>query len=254
MLKPHSFLLTTLCLALCALSSGCDSATSLCTDESDTLSKANRISVCQNMCKGGEAPKTCGVAEKLREEVLTELREPVPDTAEGLRATIERINHQSERNEHDAASLLSMNMKLPDPSAWFKAHFGPEYAVQLTQDYEQNQAHTLAEVIRTQEAKDGMNMIVHQVQPKGDTEANLLQMIAFKKAKAPLKLYTVRWALGEEEVGFSLWSFVHHEGHFYHVGKMWGLTGSMPPTDPAKRGMYELPIGVVEKHLKEKPE
>lgn len=110
----------------------------------------------------------------------------------------------------------------------------------------------MPQALKDEAAKKRTTLLIHQVQPGRDEQATILQMFALDHATAPMTLYTARWVSARNTEGFALWSFIHHDGQFYYLGKLWGLEDP-PPTDPAHRAMRELPLQKVRELLQNNP-
>ena len=95
-------------------------------------------------------------------------------------------------------------------------------------------------------------MLVHRIEDSKDERATLLQLFAIEHQTKPFKLYTVRWVADASTSGFALWSFAHHNGHFYYLGKMWGVEDPIP-SERSARALRELPLAQARKLLAQNP-
>lgn len=122
--------------ALCALSLlvGCDPPMrAQCIN--DSLAKPDRWLLCRALCAPGDDPESCAAMARVEAQTLKALATPVPDTRAGLRETLERLGTLTEQGKTGEASILANHLLLPDPPAWFGAHFPPGIAARLAQGY-----------------------------------------------------------------------------------------------------------------------
>lgn len=220
----------------------------------DSLAKPDRWLVCRALCDEKNDPESCAAMTRLEGLTLKSLNKTVPNTREGLRTTLERITTLSNDGKISEASILAHHLSLPDPNAWFAAHFPPDVAARLTQGYAQDplKLYALPQALKDEALQKRTGLLIHEVHALKDDRATLLQLFALEQASAPVKLYTARWVRDMKTSGFVLWSFAHHDGHFYYLGKLWRLEDP-PPTDPAIRAMRELPLEQVRALLANNP-
>ncbi|HLU66551.1 MAG TPA: hypothetical protein VKZ63_09765 [Kofleriaceae bacterium] len=155
-----------------------------------------------------------------------------PDTLQGLEGLMTALVVAIQNDDAGEEARLLASMRLPDPQAWFEAHFDRKLAGRLRDEY--------------RPLHDGIGRMVTVLKPPvtagqtvvraekfeapdqlGATGYQRAALIAMKK-KVPL--YSVRLSTPDRKKVFHLWSFVHHEGTFRFVGKMKKVDSGAPPT------------------------
>jgi hypothetical protein len=153
---------------------------------------------------------------------VQDLKTEYPDSPEGLQKLNEDVLAAVKADDKAKAGALIRSFALPKSEEWFKRVFGDETGARLQAEYEgflkdfERQALDLYSKCLQEGRTQVLAVRVHKPGP----EATGLQTAALEAMKAPVALYTAKFAKPGEEPGVSLWSFVHVDGTFRLIHKL----------------------------------
>ncbi len=154
-----------------------------------------------------------------------------PATAEGLKQQLEDIHAAIEAGKDAEAKALVAEWKLPDHGAWFKKTFGDARGAKLDAEYSKlvGLVPQLRGLVAKRYEKGQKQIVIRKIDNPGSMDARGLQAKALRAMKSKVTLWDVSFVKPGDELGYSLWSFVHVGGKFRFIGKMRGLNDK-PPT------------------------
>ena len=133
-----------------------------------------------------------------------------PDGEAGLRALATDVT---------ATPALADGLMLPDPLAFYSAHFPLEVAARLAAEYK---AHPpgLGAFLAAQKAQGRTELRVEKFERADDTDAVGYQEHALAAMTAPIPLYSLRLRAPGQRNGRHLFNFVHDGRQWRYVGPM----------------------------------
>lgn len=153
-----------------------------------------------------------------------------PATADGLKQQLTDVM------AGDAAALA--DIALPDPKAWFAAHF-PARADALVAEHGNIPPAAFAALPAKLKAEGRSALHVECFSAPTDMGANGYQQEALKASAVKTELCSMRATLPGETSGFHLFNFVVVNGKWRFAGKMKNAARE-PPTDPQMDAISEL--------------
>jgi hypothetical protein len=117
------------------------------------------------------------------------------------------------------APELGDSLVLPDPLAFFSAHFPLEVAARLADEYKA-QPPGLAAFLATQKKQGRTELRVEKFERADDPDAVGYQEHALAAMTAPIPLYSLRLRAPGQRNGRHLYSFVHDGGQWRYLGPM----------------------------------
>jgi hypothetical protein len=133
-----------------------------------------------------------------------------PDGEAGLRALAA---------DATATPALADSLNLPDPLAFFSAHFPLDVAARLADEY-RAQPPGLGRFLAAQKADGRTELRVEKFERADDPDAVGYQEHALAAMTTPIPLYSLRLRAPGQRNGRHVYSFVHDGGQWRYVGPM----------------------------------
>jgi hypothetical protein len=152
---------------------------------------------------------------------------PDPAAATDLERDIRALVALAE-TDPTAAATGAARLLLPDPAAFFAAHFDASAAARLATEYTEamkTAPSDLATLLGAQRGKGRSELLVERFTDPTDPGACGYQENALRAARVPLALYSVRLLAPGASAGLHVYSFVR-------VGDTWRLAGPMKQAKP----------------------
>lgn len=168
------------------------------------------------------------------------------DSTDGLHKLIADLVDRARDGHEDKARELARKLKLPDPRAWFVAHFGTPLGEQLARNYEKvsDSIDQLVPLLAKLRGAGYDKIVVERFDKPDDPASVAYQSMALKKMDERTPLYSVRMVKTGEARGFHLWSFVYADDGFRWVGKMTAVAdGSSSATEHDKNELRLRELG-----------